>query len=55
MSENNCDVVRRELMKRHPGLSVSLRTMERYTEALRHQKKIEEAKCRECRRFETRC
>ena len=54
MSENNCDVVRRELMKRHPGLSVSLRTMERYTEALRHQKKIEEAKCRECRRFETR-
>ncbi len=37
MSENNCDVVRRELMKRHPGLSVSLRTVERRTKALQRQ------------------
>ena len=54
LSEDNCDVVRYELMKKHPGLIVSLRTVERYTEALRRQKKAEEHAYSECRRFETR-
>ena len=33
----NSEAVRRELMKRHPGLSVSLRTVERRTKALQRQ------------------